>query len=48
MAQQTMLVQVDLPPERAKHLRGFDAAKKWDIICDQEQVSGSVCDSEAK
>ncbi len=33
-----VLVQMDLPPERAKHLRGFDAAKKWDIICDQEQV----------
>ena len=34
-----VLVQMDLPPERAKHLRGFDAAMKWDIICDQEQVS---------
>ncbi len=33
-----VLVQMDLPPERAKHLRSFDAAKKWDIICDQEQV----------
>lgn len=34
-----VLIQMDLPPERAKHLRGFDNAKKWDIICDQEQVS---------
>lgn len=33
-----VLIQMDLPPERAKHLRGFDAPKKWDIICDQEQV----------
>jgi hypothetical protein len=33
-----VLVQMDLPPERAKLLRGFDNAKKWDIICDQEQV----------
>ena len=34
-----VLIQMDLPPERAKLLRQFDAAKKWDIICDQEQVS---------
>ena len=30
-----VLLQMDLPPERAKHLRSFDMAKKWDIICDQ-------------
>ena len=33
-----VLLQMDLPPERAKHLRSFDLNKKWDIICDQEQV----------
>jgi hypothetical protein len=33
-----VLLQMDLPPERAKHLRSFDSSKKWDIICDQEQV----------
>ena len=33
-----VLLQMDLPPERAKHLRSFDMNKKWDIICDQEQV----------
>ena len=33
-----VLLQMDLPPERAKHLRSFDTSKKWDIICDQEQV----------
>eukprot|EP00095_Tigriopus_kingsejongensis_P004806 snap_masked-scaffold182_size278544-processed-gene-1.8 protein:Tk04806 transcript:snap_masked-scaffold182_size278544-processed-gene-1.8-mRNA-1 annotation:"GL25292" len=33
-----VLIQMDLPPERAKLLRGFDNEKKWDIICDQEQV----------
>ena len=33
-----VLIQMDLPPERAKHLRSFDQAKKWEIICDQEQV----------
>jgi hypothetical protein len=30
-----VLLQMDLPPERAKHLRSFDSSKKWDIICDQ-------------
>lgn len=33
-----VLIQMDLPPERAKHLKSFDNAKKWEIICDQEQV----------
>jgi hypothetical protein len=35
-----VLLQMDLPPERAKHLRSFDSSKKWDIICDQvSQIS---------
>ena len=33
-----VLLQMDLPPDRAKLLRSFDNAKKWDIICDREQV----------
>jgi len=33
-----VLMQMDLPPDRAKLLRSFDNAKKWDIICDREQV----------
>ena len=34
-----VLMQMDLPPDRAKLLRSFDNAKKWDIICDREQVT---------
>ena len=30
-----VLIKMDLPPEKAKHLRTFDISKKWDIICDQ-------------
>ena len=33
-----VLMQMDLPPDRAKLLKSFDNAKKWDIICDREQV----------
>ena len=33
-----VLLQMDLPPDRAKLLRSFDNNKKWDIICDREQV----------
>ena len=33
-----VLLQMDLPPERAKHLRSFDSSKKWDIICDQVRI----------
>ena len=33
-----VLLQMDLPPDRAKVLKSFDNAKKWDIICDREQV----------
>jgi len=33
-----VLLQMDLPPDRAKLLKSFDNAKKWDIICDREQV----------
>ena len=33
-----VLMQMDLPPDRAKLLRSFDNNKKWDIICDREQV----------
>jgi len=33
-----VLLQMDLPPERAKLLKSFDNSKKWEIICDREQV----------
>ena len=33
-----VLLQMDLPPDRAKILKNFDNSKKWDIICDREQV----------
>ena len=26
---------MDLPPDKAKVLKGYDEDKKWDIICDQ-------------
>ena len=29
-----VLQQMDLPPERAKILRGYDISKKWEMICD--------------
>ena len=29
-----VLQQMDLPPERAKILRGYDMSKKWEMICD--------------
>ena len=37
-----VLLQMDLPPDRAKLLKSFDNAKKWDIICDREQVRSSA------
>lgn len=26
---------MDLPPDKAKLLKGYDDEKKWDLICDQ-------------
>lgn len=26
---------MDLPPDKAKVLKGYDDEKKWDLICDQ-------------
>ena len=40
-----VLLQMDLPPERAKHLRSFDSSKKWDIICDQVNFCNNINDS---
>ena len=34
-----MLIQMDLPPERAKILKSFPAEKKWDTVCDHDLVS---------
>ncbi|XP_058053444.1 formin-like protein [Anopheles bellator] len=33
-----VLASMDLPPDKAKLLKNYDNAKKWDIICDQEMV----------
>ncbi|XP_078702716.1 formin-like protein 2 isoform X2 [Branchiostoma floridae x Branchiostoma belcheri] len=33
-----VLASMDLPPDKAKVLRGYDNDKKWDLICDQERV----------
>ena len=29
---------MDLPPERAKLLKGFPREKKWDTVCDHDLV----------
>ena len=34
-----VLQQMDLPPERAKILRGYDMSKKWEMICDHVRNS---------
>merc|ERR1719471_1099229 len=34
-----VLIQWDLPPERAKALKNFSNEKKWDTVCDHELVS---------
>lgn len=26
---------MDLPPDKAKVLKGYDDERKWDLICDQ-------------
>ena len=28
-----VLQQMDLPPEKAKILRGYDITKKWEMVC---------------
>ncbi|GAV07212.1 hypothetical protein RvY_17081 [Ramazzottius varieornatus] len=33
-----ILKSMDLPPDKAKILRGYDSKKKWELICDQERV----------
>ena len=33
-----VLIQMDLPPERAKILKGFTNEKKWDTVCDHDLV----------
>lgn len=33
-----VLASMDLPPDKAKVLKGYDDEKKWDLICDQERV----------
>ncbi|XP_076094984.1 formin-like protein 3 isoform X3 [Mytilus galloprovincialis] len=33
-----VLASMDLPPDKAKLLKGYDDDKKWDLICDQERV----------
>merc|ERR1719232_418155 len=34
-----VLIQMDLPPERAKILKNFTLEKKWDAVCDHDLVS---------
>lgn len=29
---------MDLPPDKAKVLKGYDDEKKWDLICDQVRL----------
>lgn len=29
---------MDLPPDKAKLLKGYDDDKKWDLICDQVSI----------
>ena len=29
---------MDLPPDKAKVLKGYDDDKKWEIVCDQVNV----------
>ena len=39
-----VLIQMDLPPERAKILKGFSNEKKWDTVCDHDLVHAkAVC-----
>ena len=33
-----VLASMDLPPDKAKLLKGYDDDKKWELICDQERV----------
>ena len=33
-----VLIQMDLPPERAKILKSFSSEKKWDTVCDHDLV----------
>ncbi|ESP01673.1 hypothetical protein LOTGIDRAFT_139357 [Lottia gigantea] len=33
-----VLASMDLPPDKAKVLKGYDDEKKWDLICDQDRV----------
>ena len=33
-----VLIQMDLPPERAKILKSFPNEKKWDTVCDHDLV----------
>lgn len=28
---------MDLPPDKARILRGYDSSKKWELVCDQEK-----------
>ncbi|KRZ94840.1 Formin-like protein [Trichinella sp. T8] len=32
-----VLKKMDLPPQKAKILRGYDFSKKWELVCDQEK-----------
>jgi hypothetical protein len=37
-----LLIQMDLPPERAQILMHFPLEKKWDVICDHNMVHAKV------
>ena len=37
-----LLIQMDLPPERAQILMHFPPEKKWDTICDHNMVHAKV------
>ena len=41
-----VLQQMDLPPERAKILRGYDMTKKWEMICDHVRNSPIILSDE--
>ena len=36
---------MDLPPDKAKVLKGYDDEKKWDLICDQVKVLDVILSS---
>ena len=37
-----VLQQMDLPPERAKILRGYEMSKKWEMISDHVSISDLI------